>query len=394
MQGILWGKTVKLRVRDVLSRIAASVRFFFVNTVVFTEAAVCTGETELYDLYAADGDKLALLSAAASAEEGEGHPFAAALSRAAKEMTLTLPQAADVCTVRGKGISARIGKDVYFFGSRRWLCEMGIAVPAAIRFTDFGGCSVLYAACNAAFCGVFLFQKQLLPAAVQTVHALQSLGIRTVLLSSGTQPRLARRLSVHRTEEALLKKKKEKVLHSLQKNAKILVVENPHRVTLCGVSVLSHLSDPLSALSDVFLRMQTVRRAAGQWLLALCGTALLAVACVRSSPFFALAAFVILAASVLWLFLRPWHRMPAAHFSVEETTMFGKVNYTMAIQGMNCTHCSARVKTALESLRGVTAEISLEEKLARIKCPASLDAEKLRAAVTEVGFTVVSLERV
>ena len=271
---------------------------------------------------------------------------------------------------------------------------MGIAVPDAIRFADFGGCSVLYAACNAAFCGVFLFQRQLLPTAIQTVHTLQSLGVQTVLLCAGAQPRLVRRLANVRTEDVLFKKKKEKVLHSLQKNAKILVVENPHRVTLCGGSVLSHVSEPFSALPNVFLRTRAVRRAAGQGLFALCGVLCLAVACVRSSPFFALAAFVILAASVLWLYLRPWHRMPAAHFSVEETTMFGKVNYTMAIQGMNCTHCSARVKTALESLRGVTAEISLEEKLARIKCPASLDAEKLRAAVTEVGFTVVSLERV
>ena len=83
-----------------------------------------------------------------------------------------------------------------------------------------------------------------------------------------------------------------------------------------------------------------------------------------------------------------------ADIPLEDTDMFGKVNYTMQIKGMSCAHCSARVKTALESLRGVSADVSLEEKTARIKCPASMDAEKLAAAVTEVGFTVVSVERV
>ena len=74
--------------------------------------------------------------------------------------------------------------------------------------------------------------------------------------------------------------------------------------------------------------------------------------------------------------------------------MFGKVHYTMKIDGMSCTHCSARVKTALETLRGTSAEISLDEKTARVKCPASLGAEALTKAVTEAGYTVLSCERV
>ena len=74
--------------------------------------------------------------------------------------------------------------------------------------------------------------------------------------------------------------------------------------------------------------------------------------------------------------------------------MFKKANYTININGMSCTHCSARVKTALESLRGVSAEVSLEEKNARVKCPVSMSEETLAKAVSDVGFTVVSVERV
>ena len=66
----------------------------------------------------------------------------------------------------------------------------------------------------------------------------------------------------------------------------------------------------------------------------------------------------------------------------------------MKIDGMNCAHCSARVKSALEEIKGVSAKISLEEKTARIKCSAKTTAEELANAVSGVGFTVVSTEKV
>ncbi len=74
--------------------------------------------------------------------------------------------------------------------------------------------------------------------------------------------------------------------------------------------------------------------------------------------------------------------------------MFGKVNYTIHVEGMSCSHCAAHVKTALESIRGVSASVELDEKLAHVKCPAALDEKQLADAVTEAGFTVASIERV
>ena len=85
---------------------------------------------------------------------------------------------------------------------------------------------------------------------------------------------------------------------------------------------------------------------------------------------------------------------PPCFTPLEEDDMFGKIQYTMKIDGMSCAHCSARVKTALESLRGISAQISLEEKTARVKCPMSTDAQTLVAAVTDAGYTVLSCERV
>lgn len=307
------------------------------NTAVFTERAVCTGEMELYDLYAADGDKLSLLAAAAAMEQGDTHAFGVALLKAAAQLSLPLPTAEDVLYTRGKGVSARIGDDVYFLGNKRALREIGAPIPYAVQHTDFCGYSVLYAAKNGTFYGFFLLQKAVSQTVIPIVRSLHALGKRTVLLGRdhGTAL-LGKRLGMCETKTVLLQQEREKVLQELQKRDKIFLIDGA----------------PAEALS------------------------------------------ILLAAAVQFIHPVRRHFLPNTRLALEEEAMFGKVNYTMKIEGMNCAHCSARVKTALESLRGVSAKISLEEKLARIKCPASLDAQKLSDAVTEVGFTVVSVERV
>lgn len=62
---------------------------------------------------------------------------------------------------------------------------------------------------------------------------------------------------------------------------------------------------------------------------------------------------------------------------------------TIKIEGMQCGHCSSRVKAALEKVEGVTsAEVSHETGTAVITGE-SLDAAALKAAVENQGFSVV-----
>ena len=62
---------------------------------------------------------------------------------------------------------------------------------------------------------------------------------------------------------------------------------------------------------------------------------------------------------------------------------------TLKIEGMQCGHCSSRVKTALEKVEGVSsAEVSHETGTAVITGE-SLDAAALKAAVENQGFSVV-----
>lgn len=62
---------------------------------------------------------------------------------------------------------------------------------------------------------------------------------------------------------------------------------------------------------------------------------------------------------------------------------------TLKIEGMQCGHCSSRVKAALEKVAGVaSAEVSHETGTAVITGD-SLDAAALKASVENQGFSVV-----
>lgn len=62
---------------------------------------------------------------------------------------------------------------------------------------------------------------------------------------------------------------------------------------------------------------------------------------------------------------------------------------TLKIEGMQCGHCSSRVKAELEKVAGVaSAEVSHETGTAVITGE-SLDAAALKAAVENQGFSVV-----
>lgn len=62
---------------------------------------------------------------------------------------------------------------------------------------------------------------------------------------------------------------------------------------------------------------------------------------------------------------------------------------TIKIEGMQCGHCSSRVKAALEKVAGVaSAEVSHETGTAVITGE-KLDAAALKAAVENQGFSVV-----
>ncbi len=64
----------------------------------------------------------------------------------------------------------------------------------------------------------------------------------------------------------------------------------------------------------------------------------------------------------------------------------------ISVEGMSCEHCAASVKAALEKLDGVkSAKVDLKKKTATVKLTENVADDVLKSAVTEAGFTPVSV---
>lgn len=64
---------------------------------------------------------------------------------------------------------------------------------------------------------------------------------------------------------------------------------------------------------------------------------------------------------------------------------------TMIVEGMMCVRCKGRVEKVLNAIEGVEASVDLENKTASITLTQEVSDDVLTAAVTDVGFKVVSI---
>lgn len=59
------------------------------------------------------------------------------------------------------------------------------------------------------------------------------------------------------------------------------------------------------------------------------------------------------------------------------------------IEGMMCPNCVRRVKTVLENIEGVKADVDLEKKQADVTMPESVSFEQIKEAIEDAGFDVI-----
>lgn len=64
----------------------------------------------------------------------------------------------------------------------------------------------------------------------------------------------------------------------------------------------------------------------------------------------------------------------------------------ISVEGMSCGHCVNHVKEALEDLGAANVEVSLEKKLAVAELDESVTDEKIKFAIEDAGYDVVSIE--
>ena len=62
---------------------------------------------------------------------------------------------------------------------------------------------------------------------------------------------------------------------------------------------------------------------------------------------------------------------------------------TLTVEGMMCSHCSARVEGALKALKGVQeASVDLATDTVTVKATDKVSTDAMKKAITDAGYTV------
>jgi len=209
---------------------------------------VTLGRPQLERLVSLDGlapDET--LRLAASVDRLSSHPLAHALVAAADAGGLRLDLPLDVTETVGRGVAGRVSGHDVLVGSRGWLREHGVEVPAGDGFE--GGARVLVAVDGEA-AGVAVISDHLREDADRLVPRLQDAGIRYVALVTGDKAAVAEevgdRLGVDRVYAEQTPEQKLDVVRALQARPELRSI----------VMVGDGINDaPALALADVGIAM-------------------------------------------------------------------------------------------------------------------------------------------
>ena len=61
------------------------------------------------------------------------------------------------------------------------------------------------------------------------------------------------------------------------------------------------------------------------------------------------------------------------------------------IEGMSCSHCSARVEKVLNEIEGVSATVDLEKEQAEVELNSDLEDQVLIDTISDAGYQVIEI---
>ena len=387
---------------------------------------ITMGEPKVTDIIPSDGvSETELLKLAAALESKSEHPLASAVMQKADELGITADEVTGFSVHVGNGLSAQRNGDLLEGGSRKFIggkTEISSSVAKQCDILASEGKTPLLFCINSKLAGIIAAADVIKPDSAQAVSELKSLGIRTVMLTGDnkrTAEAIGRQTGVDEVISDVLPDGKEEVIRRLGEQGSCAMVgdgiNDAPALTRADTGIaIGAGADVAIDAADVVLMKSSLRDAAAAIRLSRA-----TLRNIHENLFWAFIYNVIgipLAAGV-WipvfgLTLNPMFgaaAMSLSSFCVVTNALrlnlfniYGKNNKqrkeekkmekTMKIEGMMCGHCESRVKSTLEGLPGVAeAKVSHENGTAQITLSAEVSDDKLRAAVEEQGYKVISV---
>jgi Cu+-exporting ATPase len=192
--GRLAGTGVLIKGGSALERLAGVTAFAFDKTGTLTE-----GKLELGAVLPLGVSADELLRTAAAAEQASEHPVARLVVDEARSRGLPLDAIDAFQAHPGAGVMATVGGSAVAVGTRRFLDELGIALPAEaealLAQLDAGGQTSLLVARDGAVLGAIGARDRLRPEAAGVLADLRDLGISPIALLTGDREPVAQSIA-------------------------------------------------------------------------------------------------------------------------------------------------------------------------------------------------------
>ena len=389
---------------------------------------ITTGQPRVTDVLPAPGvTDEQLIAAAYALEQKSEHPLAHAVVERAQNLGLKAQEVSDFAALPGNGLTAVLDGEALSGGSLAFISgrtEVSGDMRAQADHLSGEGKTPLLFSWGGRLLGMIAVADAIKPESPQAVRELQNMGIRVVMLTGDNQrtaEAIGRQAGVDQVIAGVLPDGKESVIRSLQSQGKVAMVgdgiNDAPALTRADIGIAigagtdvaidaadvvlmnSHLTDVPAAIR---LSRATLRNIHENLFWAfiynIIGIPLAAGVFIpllgwQLNPMFGAAAMSLssfcVVSNALRLNLFDPHSARKDHkikFAKEPKTM----QKTLKIEGMMCTHCSGRVKKALEELPGVvSAEVSHENGTAVVTMSAPVDDATLKKAVEDQGYQVV-----
>ncbi len=408
-----------------------------VDCVILDKTGTVTAGTPVVtDVVAASGvEEWELVNLAYNLERASEHPLSGAIREYGKGKAVRDCPVQDFAAVAGKGIRGRIMGDEIIGGNTAFLTESGVAFDASKLTETYAkqGKTPLFFAKNGVYIGMFAVADRIKTTSPEAVKTFREMGVEVILLTGDnrlTAEAIASQAGIDTVVSDVLPDGKAEVVRSRQAAGKIVAMigdginDAPALATADVGIAIGAGADIAVESADVVLMKNDLRDAVTALRLGrkviknvkenlfwaffynCVGIPLAAGVFYRAfglqlTPMFGAAAMslssVCVVSNALRLkgfrsgFAEVPETAPIVNTQIEEgDDLMKKV---VKINGMNCNHCVMAVEKALSALENVkTVKVDLSKKQAVVASDAVVADEAITKAVTDAGFTVVSIE--
>ena len=408
---------------------------------------ITAGKPEVTDIIAEEGvSEKELMSFAFSLEKKSEHPLSDAIVKYGEAKGFTASETTDFIILPGNGLKGTVNGHEIIGGSYKFIneqCSISEKLKISSEQLAQQGKTPLFFACDGKVLGLIAVADVIKEDSAEAIQELKNMGIEVVMLTGDNEKTAKAIGSIAGADKVIagvLPDGKESVITELQKRGSVAMIgdgiNDAPALTKADIGIAigagadvaidsadivlmnSRLTDASAAIRLGRATLRNIHENlfwAFGYNVILIPMAAGVFASIQMNPMWGAAAMALSSFSVCMNALRlnllkvhdpkldrPMRKraIPEKNVTVvtDNNTIQNvketiKMEKTIEIEGMSCGHCSARVKTALESLAGIdSAEVSHENGTAVVKINDAFSAEEAKNAVTDAGYTFVGIE--